>query len=1166
MNKSLKQAWYLFALLLLLSSALSLDAQGLSNLRVKWISVEADSLQLDTLSLVPNSWDLKEKGQSFSIPIEDYSIDPTTAWLHWNSKPAADSVFVRYRVLSMSLAKGARHKDQSLLSDLAGQPLKQVYKTSTLGDDLFDLGGLSYNGSFARGINLGNSQDLSVNSAFNLQMSGMLSEDIEILASITDNNIPFQAQGNTQQLQEFDRIFIQLTKGRHRLIVGDYDLARPDAYFMNYKKKLQGASFSTSQVDGSGGLWSGRGSVAVARGRYNRMSFFGEEGNQGPYKLRGANGETFIIILSGSERVYIDGKELIRGQQNDYVIDYNLGEIIFMPQQLITKDKRIVVEFEYSQRDYLRSLYQAEAAYEREKWAVKMHFLSEQDAKNQAGLQELSGDQKQFLSTIGDQLDLSFVPGIDTVEYQENQVLYAQQDTVINGVSQLIYAYSTNPLEAIYSLRFSRVGAGNGDYLLSASTVNGRVYEWIAPDPQTGLSRGEYSPLTQLIPPKQQRLLSMGGSFRPNEKTRLEAEFAVSDFDVNTFSDLDAENDQSIGIHLKGEHAFTLSAKENWELVLLGELERAGKDFRFFEQYRNVEFKRDWNSQLDQGTYLETLASAGGILRHRENGNLKYRFASFQQDGFYQANRNEVDGFFKKNDWELKAGANYLSSKATEEDSEYWRSHLLLTKTFGANKWEAGLRGLLEDNRIDLDVFADSLSFRSFAFQEAELFLKSPQKLPNKWGAAFLFREDFTPSGGDLVVLTQAQELKLDGALSKNAKSQLQWNLNLRQLRVNDTSRTNLRDAFTVLGELQYNFVAWNGLLKSSSWYQLGGGQQQKVEYFFRPVQANLGDFVWRDNNDNGIQELDEFELATLNSLEDSVRYIREAIPTGEFEATKLVAFNQTIQLNPKVLWKNHTGFRGFLAKFSYQSNWQFKRQFANDADFNAYIPVFLSFDDALLFSTNASCRNTLFVNRSGSKYRGEFYYNLFSQKILLTGGTDGSERTELGSKNRFFLGRTFSANLDAALLKNVNTSEAFESREYSLSGYSLEPSLRYQKDSKLNLEFSYRRRLLENAIGLGELGIENSLNWRARYNVVTKSSISARFSFISNDYADFPTNSAVAFQILDGLQPGINYVWDLNFQNQFANNLQLNVSYSGKKSETSKVIHVARMELRAIF
>ena len=59
------------------------------------------------------------------------------------------------------------------------------------------------------------------------------------------------------------------------------------------------------------------------------VTFTGQEGNQGPYKLRGNNGELYVLVISGSERVFVNGILLTRGENNDYIIDYNAGEVIF---------------------------------------------------------------------------------------------------------------------------------------------------------------------------------------------------------------------------------------------------------------------------------------------------------------------------------------------------------------------------------------------------------------------------------------------------------------------------------------------------------------------------------------------------------------------------------------------------------------------------------------------------------------------------------------------------------------------------------------------------------------------------------------------------------------------------------------------------------------------
>ena len=71
------------------------------------------------------------------------------------------------------------------------------------------------------------------------------------------------------------------------------------------------------------------------------------DGVQGPYRLAGKNNERFIIVIPGSEQVFVDGIQMTRGETNDYVIDYATGEITFTSNRLIREDNRVSIEFQY---------------------------------------------------------------------------------------------------------------------------------------------------------------------------------------------------------------------------------------------------------------------------------------------------------------------------------------------------------------------------------------------------------------------------------------------------------------------------------------------------------------------------------------------------------------------------------------------------------------------------------------------------------------------------------------------------------------------------------------------------------------------------------------------------------------------------------------------------
>ena len=218
------------------------------------------------------------------------------------------------------------------------------------------LGELNSKGSIIRGITFGNNQGQSVQSSMDLQISGKLSKDVTILASISDHNLPIQADGYTQTLDEFDKIYMQLNiKDKSILRAGHLDLVDTKSYFSKYQRRSMGIQFQT-EIGTDNKTYTDI-SMGVARSEFHRIRFQGVEGNQGPYRLTGKNGEQFITLISGSEQVFIDGILMKRGENQDYVINYNTGEVTFTSFRPIFQQNFITISYNYTNRNYSRYLY-----------------------------------------------------------------------------------------------------------------------------------------------------------------------------------------------------------------------------------------------------------------------------------------------------------------------------------------------------------------------------------------------------------------------------------------------------------------------------------------------------------------------------------------------------------------------------------------------------------------------------------------------------------------------------------------------------------------------------------------------------------------------------------------------------------------------------------------
>lgn len=1129
-----------------------LNAQT-GNLRSFYIKPSLEKIKIDSLSIYPNSFLVVNNGDTLSK--NDYSLDYASATFQFLSTMKVDSLKLIYRVLPFDLSLKYKRYDSTLLTK-KGVDERDKYKiiNSYSVNDVFGGQELSKNGSISRGVSFGNKQDLGINSALNLELTGNLSPNLKILAAVSDANIPIQPDGNTNKLQEFDQVFIQVFNDKFKLTVGDFWLGKPTGYFMTYKKRAQGLVIENKWELKDSAFWHSQASAALSKGKFNRQIIAGIESNQGPYRLRGNENEPFILVLAGTERVYIDGRLLSRGQEFDYVIDYNTSEIVFTARNLITKDVRIVVEFQYSDQNYARSLIQSATRYEGKKLDFWLNAYSEQDAKNQTLQQNLSPSQKFFLSGIGDQLDLAQISSVDSIGYFDNQVLYKMIDSL--GYDSVL-VFSVNPDSAKYRAVFQYMGSNKGDYILNNYNALGKVYRWI--EPIGGVPQGDYQAARLIITPKQKQLFSAGFQYRLSKKIKIESEIALSTNDLNTFSSIDNQDNKGIAERTKIIHSSILGdSSKGWEIENKVEFEYLHDNFLPIEQYRSVEFDRDWNTRNKgfQGQQLFGIISSK--IKQKSYGSINLAGQSYAIGSNYLGNRAYSDGVWNQKGWSATWNGSYLASNSTGAN-KFLRHRVDINKKIGSIK--IGFKDDFEKN-----TFRDTtqqITKNSYQFFDYEAYVASADT--SKTFLKFYYRERYDQRADSLRLRPVAKATTIGGQVSLKQLKDQELTLigGYRSLRISDSTLITQTPENSLIGRIEYEARWFKNTLNWSTFYEIGSGLEQKRTFIYIKVNDGQGVYTWIDYNGDGVKDLNEFEVAQYI---DQASYVRIFTPSNDYVKTYSNELNQGVFWRPERIWGKKKGVLGLLSKFSNQTRIRINRKTSLFDPTTFFNPFANTIAEINLISTGSLIRNSLYFNRTSNVINAEYTYQDNKNKSLLATGFDSKRNRYHEVFTRWNVLPIFSVELKAQTGMKYALADYTTGRNFDISYQSLQPSFIYQPSTNYRLSLEGRVVNKKNNPVLGaESCLLKELGVGFKYNQTEKGSLQGSLKAISMEFVGF-ANSAVGFEMLESLKPGINYTWNLSYQRTISKNLQLTIQYLGRKSEASRTIHSGNMEIRAYF
>ena len=289
-----------------------------------------------------------------TIVTPDAMTDPYKLKITYRTLPfAIKEVYKRdlYGEQNLDSSQQPAISSQQEDSGLSGNLSTDGFQQSSIDDS--QTSQLEVSGSQTFGISAGSGRDITPNQELRVNVEGNVSENISILALLSDQDLPIQPEGTTENIQDIDQKLVRITHPNMRGTLGDFEGSLGASEFIFFSRALEGV-----QVEGDF-KWGKFHLIpsAIPKGQSTSLVLRGEEGRS-EYRLT-VDGQ-YVIVKAGSEIVWLNGERMRRGENNDYVIrEYGDPIVEFNTKHLITSNDTIRIDFEYipEERAYQQNLY-----------------------------------------------------------------------------------------------------------------------------------------------------------------------------------------------------------------------------------------------------------------------------------------------------------------------------------------------------------------------------------------------------------------------------------------------------------------------------------------------------------------------------------------------------------------------------------------------------------------------------------------------------------------------------------------------------------------------------------------------------------------------------------------------------------------------------------------
>jgi hypothetical protein len=361
------------------------------------------------------------------------------------------------------------------------------------------------------------------------------------------------------------------------------------------------------------------------------------------------------------------------------------------------------------------------------------------------------------------------------------------------------------------------------------------------------------------------------------------------------------------------------------------------------------------------------------------------------------------------------------------------------------------------------------------------------------------------------------------------------------------------------------NYSIFDDLADGEFLYEANTERRALLQETYIEVGPELGQYVWIDLNNDGIQQLDEF-FPEVTPNEGT--FIRQFVPSDELLPVIDVTLRSRNEIRLGEIFMRAAGTGQNAIQYLTLNSLFEVRETSREENLSKvyFLNPSVMRDPETTITGQRFIRQRLSWRSAERTIEAALAFNQTNTLFQRAAGVQESLNRDIVAEGEYQVTQPVRLLSTFRHIRNENINSRFESRNYNISGFEAEPgfSLFISRSAQTEIRSLYSRKENTSPAGIASartLSIENRTQLYLFERIQNRLRLQLRHTSIEG-----PVTSQAEFELTDGVGRGTNLVWSLNSDYRTTSLVRLSLQYNGRTTSENQIIQTLRLVVSAVF